>query len=89
MSPPSLPRRKRAPRWLEVGEGNPEYATTAEEHYRRIYFEVIDMLLVAIRKRFDQKGYQILQKLETLVVQVKRRFVKLQNFMVQIFTKSI
>ena len=68
MSPPALPRRRKAPRRLEVGEGAPEYAATVEDHYRRIYFEVIDILLAAIQERFGQKGFQVLQKLETLVV---------------------
>ena len=68
VSPPALPRRRKAPRRLEVGEGAPEYAATVEDHYRRIYCEVIDILLAAIQERFAQKGFQVLKKLETLVV---------------------
>ena len=56
VSNPALPRRKRVPRRLEVGEGAPEYAATVEDHYRRIYFEVIDLLLAAIHERFGQKA---------------------------------
>ena len=69
MSNPALPRRKRVPRRLEVGEGAPEYAATVEDHYRRIYFEVIDLLLGAIQERFGQKGFQVLQKLEAIIVE--------------------
>ena len=54
MSTPTLPRRKRAPRRLEVGEAAPEF------HYQRIYFEVIDFLIAAIEDRFQQKGFQML-----------------------------
>lgn len=68
VSPPALPRRRKAPRRLEVGEGAPEYAATVEDHYRRIYFEVIDILLAAIQERFGQKGFQVLQQVETLIV---------------------
>jgi hypothetical protein len=67
VSPPALPWRRKAPRRL-VGEAAPQYATTVEDHYRRIYCEVIDMLLAAIQERFGQKGFQVLQKLEALVV---------------------
>lgn len=69
MSPPALRRRRKAPRQLEVGEGVPEYAATAEDHYQRIYFEVIDMLFVAIQEWFRQKEFQVLQKLEKLVIE--------------------
>ena len=89
VSPPSLPRRKRAPRWLEVGKGIPEYAATVEDHYRRIYFEVIDMLLAAIQERFNQKGYQILQKLETLIVEKSPSEEVIREVMVQTYTKSV
>ena len=42
---PELPRRKRVPRRFEVGEAEPEYPDTAQDYYRRIYFQVIDVLV--------------------------------------------
>lgn len=42
VSAPMLPRRKRAPQRLESGEAVPEYPDTEQDHYRRIYFKVID-----------------------------------------------
>ena len=67
VSSPALPRRKRVPRRFQVGEAEPEYPKTVQDHYRRIYFEVIDVLVAAICKHFDQQGFQMLQKLETLL----------------------
>ena len=42
-----------------------------EAFYRRIYYEVIDYVVQAIRSRFDQNGYQILSKLEQMLCQFR------------------
>jgi hypothetical protein len=68
VAPPALPRRRKAPRRFEIGEATPDYPTTAEDHYRRIYFEAIDLVVGCIKDRFNQKGYVMLQKLETLLI---------------------
>ena len=64
VSTPELPRRKRV---LEVGEAEPEYPDTTQDYYRRIYFEVIDVLVASIQELFNQRGFQMLQKLETIL----------------------
>ena len=69
VSTPTLPCRKRAPRRLEVGEAAPEFPDSVQDHYQRIYFEVIDFLIAAIEDRFQQKGFQMLQKLEAVLVE--------------------
>ena len=51
------------------GEAEPEYSDTAQDYYRRIYFEVIDVLVASIQERFNQRGYQMLQKLETILIE--------------------
>jgi len=56
-----LPRQRKIPRRLEVG------TYTVEDVYRKTYYEVIDLVLHAIRSRFDQKGYRILGRLESLL----------------------
>lgn len=78
MSTPALPRRKRAPQRFEVGEATPEYPDTVQDHYRRIYFEVIDFIIAATKERFQQKGFQMLQKLEVILTQkdASRELVK-------------
>ena len=40
-----------------------------QDHYRRIYFEVIDLLLAAIQKRFQQKGFLMLHKMEMVLIE--------------------
>lgn len=72
VSSPTLPRQRKAPRRFEEGEGAPEYPSTAKDYYRRIYFEGIDLITSAIRNRFDQKGFQILQKLETVLTTIEQ-----------------
>lgn len=72
VSSPSLPRQRKVPRRFEDGEGAPEYPRTAKDYYRRIYFEGIDLITSAIRNRFEQKGFQILQKLETALTTIEQ-----------------
>ena len=69
VSIPTLPRRKRAPKRFEIGDAAPEYPDTVQDHYRRLFLEVIDVLVTAIQERFEQRGFQMLQKLETILVE--------------------
>lgn len=69
VSDPELPRQRKVPRRYEVGESAPEFSSTVEDHYRRIYFEAVDLVVAAIQDRFDQKGFKMLQKMETIVSQ--------------------
>lgn len=43
----------------------PKAEKSVEDLYRESYYEVIDIVLHAIRSRFDQKGYRILGRLES------------------------
>ena len=51
---PSLPRKRNALRDLEVGRGDTYHSPTIQDHYRRHYFEAIDMAYTRIQDRFDQ-----------------------------------
>ena len=62
------PRKRKAPKHLEVGEGDAYYSPTAEDHYRRIYFEALDLAISSILERFDQPGYSTYQNLEELLL---------------------
>jgi len=57
MTEPMLPRRTRAPRRIENGTGEPTYPATAQNFYRRIYFEAIDLMVNAIEQRFVQPSF--------------------------------
>ena len=62
-----LARQRKVPRRLEMGTSIPEAEKSVEDLYRKTYYEVIDLVLHAIRSRFDQKGYRILGRLESLL----------------------
>ena len=67
-SGPMLPRRTRAPRRIEIGTGEPTYPVTAQDFYRRIYFEAIDLMMNAIDQRFDQPSFDTYAKMESLLI---------------------
>ncbi len=63
-----LPTYKKViPGKIEIGEGISEHSETAKDYYRRAYFEAIDFVVEAVNNRFKQKGYNMLQNLETLL----------------------
>ena len=65
-----MPRRTRAPRRIEIGTGEPTYPVTAQDYYRRIYFEAIDLMMnaIAIDQRFDQPSFDTYAKMESLLI---------------------
>ena len=73
VSLPTLPRRRKVPRRFEVEESEGEYPTEVNDHYRRIYFEAIDLITATIDSRFQQKGFSMLQKLETILTTQQRQ----------------
>ena len=48
MSGRMLPRRTHAPRRIDIGTGEPTYPVTAQDYYRRIYIEAIDLMNVIL-----------------------------------------
>ena len=65
---PILPRKRRAPRRIEIGESPAEFHTNVIEHYRVFYFEALDLIIYCIDDRFNQPGYRMYSALETLLV---------------------
>ena len=54
---PVLLRKRRRPACYETGsEGY--FSETVEMHYRKIYYEYLDLLIEEIKSRFDQPGYK-------------------------------
>lgn len=62
----TLPRRRKTPRRYEIRRSMPEHPQTLQDHYRRIYFKAIDLIVSAIGDTLNQKGFSLLQKLEPL-----------------------
>ena len=53
---------------LEVGAGAPSYPQTAKDHFRRVYYEDIDLIVSAIDQRFNQGSFSSYTQMETLLV---------------------
>ena len=68
INPPALPRKRRAPRRLEVGTSADDHPSSVEDHYRRAHYEALDVVIQAIADRFDQPGYQVYRNLEELIL---------------------
>ncbi|KAI6656107.1 Zinc finger MYM-type protein 1-like [Oopsacas minuta] len=66
VSSPTLPRR------FEKGDCAPEYPTTVQDNYRRIYLEAIELIVTTTTNRFQQKGFKMMQKLETVLTSVQQ-----------------
>jgi len=63
-----LPRKRRAPRRIEIGESPAEFHSNVIDHYRAFYFEALDLIIQCIDDCFNQPGYRLYSALETLLV---------------------
>ena len=46
----------------------PEYPETVDDHYRRIYFEALDLVTTTIKDRFNQADYGVYAECEELLL---------------------
>ena len=69
---PELSRKWKAPRRLEIGCGEPSFAQSPKDLYRRHYFEALDLALEAIRDRFDKDVYHTYKNLQDVLLKVAR-----------------
>ena len=67
VSDPVLPRRRKALKRYEIGTGEGSNPERVEDYYRCVYFEALDLTINCIENRFDQPGYQIYSRLESLL----------------------
>ena len=65
---PSLSRKRRRPARYEEGTGEPTFPETAEDEFRRIYFEALDLIVHSIDLRFSQPSFKAYEKLESLLL---------------------
>ena len=77
---PVLPRKRRAPQQYEVGSGEGSHNTNVEDHYRRQYYEALDIAIFCITDRFDQPGYVMYKNLESIFVSAANTQVYDQYF---------
>ncbi len=64
ISDPALPRRRKQPRRYDDGQSIGHFSSEPIDHYRRMYFEAIDLSIECISDRFDQQDYRIYSRLE-------------------------
>lgn len=65
---PRLPRRRKLPRRFDDGLSGGDFMATPKAHFKRCYFEAIDLIINCIQDRFDQPGYRMYHLLETLLL---------------------
>ena len=53
---PSLPRKRKAPRQFEVGEGEVYHSQTVEEYSRKFYYEALDSAVSCLLEGFNKPG---------------------------------
>ena len=68
ISDPILPQQRKRPRRYEESTQEEHFLGSVEDFYRPIYFEALDLACNGIQKRFDQPGYEVYSKLESLLV---------------------
>ena len=65
---PTLSRKRRAPRRLQIGLTDGNFHSTPEDNYRQTYHEAIDLVIEAINSRFNQPGYKVYRNVEDFVL---------------------
>ena len=73
VSDPVLPRRRKTPKRYETGESDSEFPKDVESMYRRIYYEALDLITVAIETWFQQSGYKVYCKLEDVLLKAANK----------------
>ncbi len=62
---PTLPRYRKMPKRLDDGSEEHRFGTV-EEYYKQAYFEVLDLLVAELSRRFSQKSFGIVGELESM-----------------------
>ena len=70
---PVLPRRRKRPLRYEEGTSDGHHPREVEDLYRPIYYEALDLITNAIKRRFDQPGYEKYSNLEELLVKAANK----------------
>ena len=69
----SLPRKRKTPRRFEVGNAEAYRSSSIEQHYRRIYYEVLNSAVSSITAHFNQPGYATYSNLEGLLLKAAHK----------------
>ena len=69
---PALRRKRRAPARFEIGGTQGDFPDTPEAHYRQLFFEAVDNVVLAISEKFDQPGYRTYRDMQDLITKACR-----------------
>ena len=88
---PALPRKRRAPERYEVGSRDGSFPEEIKVHYRRIFYEALDLITSCIKTQFEQPGYRVYHKLKDLVVKAtkKKSMMKSSNLFATAMARSL
>ena len=70
---PAFHRKRKASSHLEVGSSKGFHHSTPKDYYHQQYLECLDLIVNAVKERFNQPGYAALQKLEDLLLKAARK----------------
>ncbi len=70
---PQLSRRRKAPRRYEIGESEGDFIGDVKIQYRVIYYGALDCVVSSINDRFEQPGYQMYCRLESLLLKAANK----------------
>ena len=76
---PILPRKRKSTNYKSLNDffiveaqsskAQPYVPSSSKEHYRAIFFEVLDLIINSIQSRFDQPSFKLFLNLEFFLIQ--------------------
>lgn len=72
VSDSNLPRQHKVPKRFETGKAEAEFSTSPYSHYRKIYYEGLDLIIHCIKDRFEQEGYLVYQRVQDVLLKAPR-----------------
>lgn len=64
---PVLPRVRKAPKRYD-SDSSPHVFSCPEEHYRKLFFEIVDLSLTSLNSRFESDTIQLLDNFESFII---------------------
>ena len=76
-----LPRKRKNPNYKTLNDyfrvegrsesacSEPYHPTTVKEHYRGMYYDVLDVIINSIKDRFDQESFQTFSSIESFLLE--------------------
>jgi hypothetical protein len=70
---PQLPRKRRRPARFSSDSARMDEPSTTEDFYKQQYFQAIDIVVDAIKRRFQQHAFLMLTQVEKFILEVANR----------------